>query len=164
MEVRLAEINTEERERGRGFMMTVKERWDEEFPEYSRINSQTLRANAARFKMEPEIKELTMVEEPRDQVVNVQEESRVTGGLRLNEECREGDAGVGDDGTCRDNVTDLEEGDAELENEFLKQLKEIGQTSICKIEPRERLKLKMTTPVERSSNRTLEKYLEMLMK
>ena len=33
-------------------MKRVKERWDEEFTEYSRINPQTLRDNAARFKKE----------------------------------------------------------------------------------------------------------------
>ena len=75
--------------------------------------------------------ELTMVAEPRDEAVSIQEESRVTGGLGLNEEYQEGDEGVGEDNTCRDNVTDLEEGDAELENKFLKQLKEIRKTSIC---------------------------------
>ena len=77
-----------------------------------------------------------MMEEPRDEAVNIQE-SRVIGGLSLNEECQEGDAGVGEDSTCRKNVTDFEEGDTELENELLKKLKEIGKTSICKIEPKD---------------------------
>ena len=33
MKVRLGEIDTEERERGRRSMRKVKEKWDEEFPE-----------------------------------------------------------------------------------------------------------------------------------
>ena len=144
----------------------------EEFPEYSKIKPQTMRENAARFKKEPEInnlilarkratEELKMVEESRDEAKNVQEVRRVTGGLGLNKECQKWDAGVGEDKTCGDKVTDSEEGDAELENKFLKQLKEIVKTSIYKIQPRERLlKLKMTTEVERSSNRILEKYLQ----
>ena len=34
-----------------------------------------------------------MVEELRDEAVNILEESRVTGGLGLNKECQDGDAG-----------------------------------------------------------------------
>ena len=46
--VRLVEIDTEERERGFGFMKRVGDRWEQEFGE--RLKDQKLRDNAARFK------------------------------------------------------------------------------------------------------------------
>ena len=51
MKVRLAEIDKKERERRRGFMRRVKERWDEEFPENSRIKPQTYEKT-----MQPDLK------------------------------------------------------------------------------------------------------------
>ena len=39
-------MNKEERAKGRGFMKTVKERWDQKYPEYQQASWQKLRDNA----------------------------------------------------------------------------------------------------------------------
>ena len=52
MKVRLAQIDNEERKRGRGFMKRVKERWVDEHPEHATASIQKLRDNAARFRKE----------------------------------------------------------------------------------------------------------------
>ena len=61
MKVRLVKIDLEEREKGRGFMNRVKERWDMEFPVYVKVGARKLRDNASRFKKEKEISNLVMV-------------------------------------------------------------------------------------------------------
>ena len=52
MKVYLTVIDQEERQKGRGFMGRVKERWDTKYPEYKRVSMQQLRDNASRFKTE----------------------------------------------------------------------------------------------------------------
>ena len=42
-------------------MKTVKERWDQKYPEYLQASWQKLRDNAARFKKEPELKNLILI-------------------------------------------------------------------------------------------------------
>jgi hypothetical protein len=61
MKLKLVMMDKEEREKGLGFMKRVKDRWDEEFPEYSEITAQSLRDNAARFKSDIMIKNLMLV-------------------------------------------------------------------------------------------------------
>ena len=38
-----------------GFILRLKRRWDEQYPEKNRVSKQTLRDNAARFKKELEM-------------------------------------------------------------------------------------------------------------
>ena len=57
--VRLVEIDTEERERGLGFIKRVGDRWDQEFGE--RLKDQMLRDNATRFNKEKQIANLVLV-------------------------------------------------------------------------------------------------------
>ena len=45
----------EERNKGTGFMLRLKLRWDEQYPEKNRVSKQNLRDNAARFKKELEM-------------------------------------------------------------------------------------------------------------
>ena len=45
----------EERSKGTGFMLRLKLRWDEQYPEKNRVSKQNLRDNAARFKKELEM-------------------------------------------------------------------------------------------------------------
>ena len=41
----------EERSKGTGFMLRLKRRWDEKYPEKKCVSKQNLRDNAARFKV-----------------------------------------------------------------------------------------------------------------
>ena len=62
MKVKLVEIDTEERQKRRGIMSRVKDRWDLEFPRYAgTMGAQKLRDNASRFKIEKEISNLVLV-------------------------------------------------------------------------------------------------------
>ena len=101
------------------------------------------------------------VEDSQNEEETTQEERRANEGLSFEEDGQEVVTAVDEDNTRRDYIIDLEEENAELGIEFRKQLDEIGQTSISEMEPRAKLlKLKMTTQVERSSNRILEKHLQ----
>ena len=57
IKIRLIHIDKEERKKGREFMKRVKGRWDEE----SECGTTSMRDYAARFKKEPEIKNLILV-------------------------------------------------------------------------------------------------------
>ena len=54
-------IDEEERQKGRGFMKRVKERWDAKHPEHATASMQNLRDNASRFKKDYEIPNLMLV-------------------------------------------------------------------------------------------------------
>ena len=56
-----------EHAKGRGFMKRVKDRWDVKYPEYQSTSWQKLRDNAARFKKDPELKDLILVRQ-REQI------------------------------------------------------------------------------------------------
>ena len=72
MKVVLAMLNEDERTKGRGFMKRFKDRWDMKYPELESASWQKLRDNAARFKKNPEIKNLSLVQQSEDvQVVEV---------------------------------------------------------------------------------------------
>ena len=58
----LAQVADEERSKGKGFMMRLKERWDERYPNKSYISKQNLRDNSARFKQQLSIINNTNVE------------------------------------------------------------------------------------------------------
>ena len=170
VKARLVEIDKEERQGGRGFMKRVKERWDAEFPEYNRINDQTLRDNAARFRKEPEIEGLIMVRERTareqvaedivyDEVNNDDEQSWSIDDLKANE--TEGEVLREEDYMFDNSETELQEGDADLEREFHKQLNVMEKTTITEIKPRDKLlKVRMTPKVEGSANRILEKHMK----
>ena len=58
----------EKRSKGNGFMLRLKRRWDEQYPQKNRLSKQNLRDNAARFKEKLEMnvgskKELIEIEE-----------------------------------------------------------------------------------------------------
>ena len=61
MKIVLMILDQEERTKGRGFMKQVKDRWDVKYPEYQSASWQKLRDNAARFKKDPELKDLILV-------------------------------------------------------------------------------------------------------
>lgn len=59
------EIHIDERRKGRGFMKKVKDRWDNEFPEFKEFTPQNLNDNARRFKEEQEIINLVFESEQK---------------------------------------------------------------------------------------------------
>ena len=62
----------------KSFMKKVKERWHQKYPEYQQARWQKLRDNAVRFKKEPELMNLILVqnrgEQPQDQEQQQEEE------------------------------------------------------------------------------------------
>ena len=67
MKIVLVTLDQEERAKGRGFMKRVKDRWDAKYPEYQSASWQKLRDNAARFKKDPELKDIMLVRQ-REQI------------------------------------------------------------------------------------------------
>ena len=61
MKIVLVTLDQEERAKGRGFMKRVKDRWDAKYPEYQSTSWQKLRDNAARFKKDPQLKDIMLV-------------------------------------------------------------------------------------------------------
>ena len=66
----LAITADEERSKGTGFMIRLKRRWDEQYPEKNHISKQNLRDNAARFK-----KELLMNDNRDDQQMEIDQDN-----------------------------------------------------------------------------------------
>ena len=63
----------EERSKGTGFMLRLKRRWDEQYPEKNCVSKQNLRDNAARLKKELEMNvrsEKTQIEKEEDKTLN----------------------------------------------------------------------------------------------
>ena len=63
----------EERSKSTGFMLRLKLRWDEQYPEKNRVSNQNLRDNAARFKKELEMNvgsEKAQIESEEDTTLN----------------------------------------------------------------------------------------------
>ena len=152
MKIRLIQINEEERKEGRGFMKRVKERWDAE-SECGRTSMQKLRDNAARFKKEPEIKNLILVrkrqEIDRQENELENETDLVVASESTNNEEREQKAGE-----------NINEEDKELEQLFIQQLKSLKHSTMFEIEPREKLsKLKMPTELQESADRILDQHM-----
>ena len=67
MKIVLVTLDQEERAKGRGFMKRVKNIWDAKYPEYQSASWQKLRNNAARFKKDPELKDIMLVRQ-REQI------------------------------------------------------------------------------------------------
>ena len=55
MKFTLITFDNEERVKDRGFMKSVKERWDQCYPEYRDTTWQKLRGNGVRFKKESKL-------------------------------------------------------------------------------------------------------------
>ena len=83
--VELVQIVLEEREKGRGFMQRMKERWGAMYPRRDSISKQNLRDHAVRFRKDPDVMQAITIArrqegiqqegaaEYADRVVNTQE-------------------------------------------------------------------------------------------
>ena len=56
-------VDGEERNKGRGFMRRIKERWDEKYPVRSNVTQQNLMDNARRFKKDKNVLDLLQLTE-----------------------------------------------------------------------------------------------------
>ena len=74
MKIDVVTIDKEERTKGRGFMKRLKERWDQKYPEYQHASWQKLRDNAARFKKEPELINLILVQNSKEKPQDLEEQ------------------------------------------------------------------------------------------
>ena len=174
MKVAVVQIDTEERQKGRGFMRRVKDRWDVEYPIYAgMIGAQTLRDNATRFRKETEISNLVLVRK-RNLVVPFEE------GLESNRTSECGDRNQGTNtyeeemNTLEemieetfDEVEDLQdrsenkltEEDKTLDIIFLAELEKLERSNFTELQERAKLpKLKMQEELVERSNRVLGKY------
>ena len=125
MKIRLIQTDEEERKKGRGFMKRAKERWDAE-SECGTTSMQKLRDNAARFKKEPEIKNLILVRKrqkiDRQENELENETDLVVASESTNNEEREQKAGE-----------NINEEDKELEQLFIQQLKGLKRRTMFEI-------------------------------
>ena len=67
MKIDVIIMGKEGRAKGKGFMKRVKGRWDQKYPEYQQTSWQKLRDNTARFKKEPELLSLILVQQREEQ-------------------------------------------------------------------------------------------------
>ena len=114
---------------------------------------QKLRDNTARFKKEPEIKNLILVrkrqEIDRQENELENETDLVVASESTNNEEREQKAGE-----------NINEEDKELQQLFIQKLKGLKRSTMFEIEPREKLsKLKMPTELEESADRILDQHM-----
>ena len=159
MKVHLIVIDQEERQKGRGFMKRVKERWDTKYPEYKRVSMQQLRDNASRFKTEKEIINLILVR--RRQEIEPAAESSAELEETVNErndshDHQENGETINLERECETEEETIRDKDKDLEMKFISQLQNLQRSSLEVLPPRNRLeKLKMTKRIEESAERIL---------
>ena len=139
----------------------MKDRWDAKYPEYQSVSWQKLRDNAARFKKDPELKDIMLVQQreqiQRGEIVieNNEAEKRNIDkpGMRNNEDEQEiADA----EELARDIQIDsqLTEKDKELERFFIAESEQLEHSSLLHMEPRQAL-----PKVKERTNKVLRLYL-----
>ena len=158
-------MDQEERQKGRGFIKKVKERWDIKYPEYRRVSMQQLRDNASRFKTEKEIINLILVSrrqeiEPAAELLSAEPEETVKERNDPHDHQENGEA-INLERECETEEETIRDEDKDLEMKFINQLKNLQRSSLEILPPRNKLeKLKMTKSIEESAERILGKYLK----
>ena len=152
-------------------MKKVKERWHQKYPEYQQARWQKLRDNAARFKKEPELMNLILVqnreEQPQDQEQQQEEEEEqiefeiiIVNQVNINEEQQVQNNGMDAEHIQLPREEHTEE-DQDLKEMFIIQLKNLNRSSLLQIEPRKKLsKVKFDNQLMESANRVLDIYLK----
>ena len=165
MKIVLLKIEEEERAKGRGFMKRVKMRWDLRYPEYQSASWQKLRDNAARFRKDPQIKDLILVRQRetfqmREAIVEDNQEENING-YKSNDNVEEQeiiDREVNDILTAEEE--EFTEADRELEQYFLTVWNSMECSSMNHLASREKLpKVKWTSEVGNRANKILRLYL-----
>ena len=165
MKVHLIVMDQEERQKVRGFMKRVKERWDTKYPEYKRVSMQQLRDNASRFKTEKEIINLTLVRrrqeiEPVAELLSAELEETVNERNDPHDHQENGET-INLERECEMEKETVRDEDKDLEMKIINQLQNLQRSSLEVLPPRHRLeKLKMTKSIEESAERILGKYLK----
>ena len=165
-------LDQEEHAKGRGFMKQVKDRWDVKCPEYQSTSWQKLRDNAARFKKDPELKDLILVRQ-REQIQRAKTEmgNEEERNVDQSGEQRNGDEQIdveqnmveADDEELGIEVqidVALTEKDKELERFFNVELEQLNHSAALHMEPREKLpKVKLDAETHERANKILNLYL-----
>eukprot|EP00112_Aurelia_sp_Birch-Aquarium-sp1_P010917 Seg2308.5 transcript_id=Seg2308.5/GoldUCD/mRNA.D3Y31 product="hypothetical protein" protein_id=Seg2308.5/GoldUCD/D3Y31 len=163
MKVRLVEIDTEERLKGRGFMVRMKARWDNEFRDYSDASGQKLRDNARRFRNEKEIANLVLLRKRESE--NGPESTAVDKASSVSPQDRDIATECQDDEEREWNHPLVEKEKDEsydrLEAIFKEELEKLAQKTLEETEQREKLpKLRMLSSIEKNANLILCDYLD----
>ena len=165
MKIELVTLDQEERAKGRGFMKRVKDRWDAKYPEYQSVSWQKLRDNAARFKKDPELKDIMFVRQreqiQRGEIKNNEAEDRNIDepGMRNDEDEQEIADAEELDGDIQID-SQLTEKDKELEWFFIAELEQLEHSSLLYMDPRQALpKVKMDSEIQERANKVLRLYL-----
>ena len=167
MKIVLVTLDQEERAKGRGFMTRVGDRWDAKYPEYQSASWQKLRDNTARFKKDPQLKDIMLVRQreqiERGKIVienNKAEERNIDEpGIRNNEDEQE----IADAEELARDIqinSQLTEKDKELERFFIAELEQLEHSPLLHMEPRQALtKMKMDSEIQERANKVLRLYL-----
>ena len=173
MKIVLMILDQEERAKGRGFMKQVKDRWDVKYPEYQSASWQKLRDNAARFKKDPELKDLILVRQREEiqraetEMRNEEEEHNVdqpgeerNGDEQIDVEQNMVEADDEELGLEVQIDVALTEKDKELERFFNAELKQLNHSTALHMELREKLpKVKPNAETHERANKIINLYL-----
>ena len=164
MKFTLITFDNEKRAKGRGFMKTVKERWDQYHLEYRDESCQKLRDKAARFKKESEVIYCILVrrrnkiqqEETRHDENLPEDNHEVRNDIKNNsnnhnnnnDNNNNNNNNDNDNGVVEKQADELTEDDKELERFFQIQIKAMDNCSLQQLQPRQKLpKMKLTKEI-----------------
>ena len=143
MKILLVTLDEEERAKGRGFMKRIKERWDMKYSEYQAASWQKLRDNVARFKKEPEIRNLILVRQRQEVEMDVASLREIEPEV-VNEVLQELQDNEIEPETDETEVVhnmqaeeELSEANKELERFFQTELENHNRCTMLQLEPRE---------------------------
>ena len=166
--IRLVELDEEERSKGRGFMIRLKERWDREFPEDRFLTAQNLRDNASRLKKDNEVMKLVGVRKRVSnntvaEMAEVEVEELIStfdfeGEVEERNEDEENLEVLVEE--AGDENIELSEEETDVERIFLDELGKLSNINELVEKARERLsKVNMASDLIEKTNKVLKKYL-----
>ena len=156
MKVKLLQIETEVRKKGRGYMQRLKIEWDMQYPEFNEMKAQCLRDNAAKFKKNKTIMNLVLIRN-REHFQNEDVDQSTDGDVDIDDMNTNFQHGS----TAGEREQIIKEEDKELELAFLSQLEKLKKTTKYDIEERARtLKVQVENDLILSANRILKFHIK----
>ena len=156
MKVKLLQIETEVRKKGRGYMQRLKIEWDMQYPEFNEMKAQCLRDNAAKFKKNKTIMNLVLIRN-REHFQNEDVDQSTDGDVDIDDMNTNFQHGS----TTGEREQIIKEEDKELELAFLSQLEKLKKTTKYDIEERARtLKVQVENDLILSANRILKFHIK----
>ena len=161
MKVQLVILDKEARRQGPGFMKRLKQRWDQEVPEWSMLTAQCLRDNAKRFEKDQAIANLMLVGETIET-----ENERIDEGNERNDEVQiqmaieSVQVEMGENNSSMQESNEENTNNIEMDKRFRQELERLTKSTRDELPHREPLrKIRVPPKTVMEADKVLKRYL-----